>query len=316
MRHPAAPRAFGLSRRRFLTISAAAAMAGPAAAAASARWSGHAMGAPVSLQLAGVPEPEARRIWHAVDRELARLERIFSLYQPDSQLARLNQAGLLAAPAPELREVLGLCDTLYRATGGAFDPTVQPLWRLRAETAAAGRQPSADELRRARDLLGWADVLDDGDAIRLARPGMALTLNGIAQGYVTDRIAGLLAGQGLQGILIDMGEIAARGTRADGQDWQAGIATPEGRIVARVVLRDRALATSAPLGTVLDARGATGHILDPRQPERAPPRALVAVSAGRAAVADGLSTAGCLLSEPELMQAMIAFSDAKLETAV
>lgn len=314
MRHPAAPRASGLSRRRFLTISAAAVMAGPAVAAASARWSGHAMGAPVSLQLAGVSEPEARRIWRAVDRELARLERIFSLYQPDSQLARLNRTGILTAPAPELREVFGLCDTLHRATGGAFDPTVQPLWRLRAETAAAGRQPSADEVRRARDLLGWADVLDDGDAIRLGRPGMALTLNGIAQGYVTDRIAGLLAGQGLQGILIDMGEIAALGTRADGQDWRAGIATPEGRIVARVVLRDRALATSAPFGTVLDARGATGHILDPRQPGREPLHRLVSISAGRAAVADGLSTAGCLLTAGEISQALIAFPGTKLET--
>ena len=45
----------------------------------------------------------------------------------------------------------------------------------------------------------------------------------------------------------------------------AGVADPDGRIVRRLTLSDRALATSAPKGTVLDPSGELGHIFDPER---------------------------------------------------
>jgi FAD:protein FMN transferase len=42
------------------------------------------------------------------------------------------------------------------------------------------------------------------------------TLNGIAQGYVTDKIVDLLRGQGIDHSLVDMDETRAIGARADG----------------------------------------------------------------------------------------------------
>lgn len=302
------------SRRRFLTVSAAALGCSGLPAAASApvaRWRGRAMGAQTGMVLVGLDDMQARRAFHAVEQELARLERIFSLYVTDSQLLQLNTTGILKAPAPELLEVLSLSDALNVVTGGAFDPSLQPLWLLRARVAAQGRTATRAELAAARALVGWGRVRFDTDAIQL-EPGMGLTLNGIAQGYVTDRIAALLRGRGLHDVLVDMGEIAALGRRADGADWTAGIARPDGQVVNRVALRDRALATSAPEGTLL--RAGQGHIFDPRAPSGAPKHGLVAVSADRAAVADGLSTALCLLSKKEADRTLLAFSGARLET--
>lgn len=43
--------------------------------------------------------------------------------------------------------------------------------------------------------------------IAFARPGMTLTLNGVAQGDVADLVAALLAAEGLEDALIDTGEI-------------------------------------------------------------------------------------------------------------
>ena len=37
---------------------------------------------------------------------------------------------------------------------------------------------------------------------------MGLTLNGIAQGYVTDRVVGILRAEGIDTRLVDMGEAA------------------------------------------------------------------------------------------------------------
>jgi len=301
-----------LTRRRFLAISAAACAAPMAALGGppKARWRGLALGAPASITLAGLDEAAAAPIFAAIEADVARLENIFSLYLPDSELRRLNRTGALAAPSPEMLELLSLTSAIHTATDGAFDPTVQPLWRIYAE--AAGRAPDPEALEAARGAVGWRFVAVAAEAIRFLRPGIALTLNGIAQGYIADRVADLLRGVGLRDVLVDMGEIAALGSKPDGTHWRAGIAAPDGRLLRETTLKDRALATSAPLGTRLNDAG-DGHILDPRAGAPGGMWRAVSVSADRAAVADGLSTAFCLLSKPEIDRVLLEFSTARLE---
>ncbi len=306
-----------LSRRRFLTIAASAA-AVPAGAAAPevTRWRGTALGAAASLRIEGLAPGAGRDAILAVQAELVRLERIFSLYRAESALSRLNAAGRLDAPPPELLELLALADRLHRATGGAFDPTVQPVFVAHARAAVAGRTATAAEIDAARAAVGWDGVAFDTRAVRLARPGSGLTLNGIAQGDIADRVAALLRARGLRDVLVDTGEIVGRGTRGDGEPWQAGVAAPDGTVLAHVQLRDRALATSAPLGTVLDPAGRVGHIFAPATGQVATTRALVAVSAPRAALADGLSTAFCLMPDDAVRRAIGVFPGAALETTL
>lgn len=305
-----------LSRRRFLVIAASAAASPALAGAETATWRGTALGAGASMRLEGISSGQAAPVFAAVEAEVRRLEAIFSLYDAGSALALLNRNGQLDTPPAELLEVLGLSDRLNDATGGAFDPTIQPLWMLYAEEAAAGRMPERRALEETASRTGWQHVRLDSDQIAFARPGMAMTLNGIAQGYITDRVRALLLARGLTNILIDMGEIAASGTRADGEIWSAGIAQPDGRIVRRVRLQDRALATSSPAGTLLDARGLVGHILDPRTGTPSTRHSLVSVSAATAALADGLSTACCLLTSEEATAAVAAMPAARIEAMV
>ncbi|MGX9352368.1 FAD:protein FMN transferase [Shimia sp. W99] len=286
-----------LNRRHFLTI-AAASVALPAGAATltTATWRGQALGATTYMKIAGLGDTEAAPIFAHVEQELVRLERIFSLYR-DSALVALNRDGQLDAPAPELLEVLSLADGLHRASGGVFDPSIQPKWRAMAGQGADGP-------------VGWSRVRFDARKVVL-EPGMALTLNGIAQGFVTDRITALLRNEGLRDVLMDMGEIAAMGARADGTPWKAGVATPQGEVIARLTLKDRALATSAVRGTVL---GDQGHILHPAGKD--PHRALVSVSAPRAVIADGLSTALCLMSEDAGAALVSQYAGARIEASV
>ncbi len=302
-----------LSRRRFVTIAAAssalfAAGALPAVAksAPQATWRGVALGAPTSMRFDGLSDAEAAPVIAAVEAELARLEGIFSLYRPGSEISRLNEAGRLERPSPELLEVLGLSSALHEATGGAFDPTVQPLWQV---LALGGNK---DEIAQARGLIGFNALHFDVDAVRFeGARGRAITLNGIAQGAITDRIAALLRARGLSNILIDMGEIAAIGPRGDGTPWRVGVAAPDGEMVHRITLSDRAVATSASHSMMLNEAEGQGHILSPNG--GAVGARLVSVSAGRAALADGLSTALCLMSEAEAARAIARFETAKLE---
>lgn len=298
------------NRRRFLTISAAALGAATFAPPARAmrQWRGVAMGAGASITLA---HPDADRIIARARAEIARLEAVFSLYDAGSALSRLNARGRLDAPPFELLECLGLCDAVHAATLGLFDPTVQPLWALYARAHTRGTLPDAGAIAAVLPRVGWAGVRVDSARIRL-RPGMALTLNGVAQGYVADRVAALLASEGLTDILVNTGEFRALGGMPAGGEWPVSLVT-DGVPRRDIALRDRALATSAPLGTVFDAEGRVGHILHPGTGRPAPARwRLVSVTAPHAGLADALSTAFCLMDRPSISAALAQFPAARL----
>ena len=143
-------------------------------------------------------------------------------------------------------------------------------------------------------------------------PGQRLTLNGIAQGYIADRVAQLMRAQGVGDVLIDTGEILALGAPADAPAWPVTIA---GEAQPRA-LTGRAIATSAPMGTVLDRTRRIGHILDPRDGIPAPRRIRqVSVSAQSAALVDALSTGLCLALDAAEARVMLGHvKDARLES--
>ncbi|MHA6325327.1 FAD:protein FMN transferase [Roseivivax sp. CAU 1753] len=295
------------NRRRFLAISAAAlAFPGAGQAAPLHTWQGRALGAQATLRLS---HPDAPAISTRVAAEISRLEDIFSLYRPHSALSRLNATGHLSAPPFELLECLSMVGAVHAASDGRFDPTIQTLWARYAEASARGSLPDPDSLTAARAQAGWSRVTLDAGAISMP-PGMALTLNGIAQGAIADALARMLRAEGLTDILIDTGEFRALGGHPGGGAWQVKLAAG-----GAVPLAARALATSAPLGTTFDAAATVGHILDPRSglPTQAGWREIT-VSAGSAALADALSTAACLCATRAEIDACLArFADARLE---
>ena len=302
-----------ISRRRAITIFAAV-MVIPGSAMGEPdlpmhTWKGQALGARATLRLA---HPDAAKISARVASEIDRLEDVFSLFRPQSALSRLNRQASLEAPPFELLQCLSLAGQVHDATQGRFDPTVQPLWRVYAEAAIAGHAPRAKELARARDAIGWDDVRLAPNRITL-RHGMALTLNGIAQGFIADRLADLLASEGLDNILIETGEFRALGDAPDGKAWPVQLAAG-----GHVPLIGRALATSAPLGTSF-GKGASGqsHILDPKRGVPVPSHwREISVSAKSAGLADALSTAACLYScKSEIVACLRTFKGAKLESA-
>lgn len=280
-----------ISRRRVLRLSAVA-LAGAGVALWPRKpppvtWTGQAMGGPASLTLHGVEEATARRLLARVAALVDAMEGLFSLHRPDSLLSRLNREGEVGAPPAAFTDLLRQVLSVAAATGGAFDPTVQRLWDL-----YRGGEPDAEALRATMGTVGWRRVWVARDRVRLA-PGTQLTLNGIAQGYITDRVTDLLLSHGVGHMLVDMGEPRGIGLREDGQEWRLGIADPDavGRILSTVPVSGRAIATSAPRGTLIDAAGRFGHILDPATGRPAMAWRQVSVAANTATLADAMSTA-------------------------
>lgn len=306
-----------MTRRRFITV-AAAALPGMAGAAPqdwqplgrqtqgwqTLGWQGQVMGADASITLTGAGAAQALVQAEAL---LRRVEALFSLYDPASELSRLNAAGQSGAldsgpfhsgppqsvppqsvppqsvpPSSEMLALLGLARRVHQATGGLFDPTVQPLW----QALATGGDANA-----AAGLVGFDRVQVTPGGIRLGK-GQALTLNGIAQGYATDLVRDLLAASGFGRCLINIGEYAALGG-----PWAIGIEDPAFGLLATRALTDAAIATSSP-GALRLADG-SAHILHPAR--RGLPRwSTVSVQADSAALADGLSTALCFADAVEI----------------
>ncbi|MFT6531344.1 MAG: thiamine biosynthesis lipoprotein [Limimaricola cinnabarinus] len=268
------------SRRRFLAI-AAAAIAAPGAGHA-ATWRGTALGATAAITLLG-PRHRVEPALAAARETLERMEALFSLYREDSALSRLNATGRIEAPDADFTNLMALCDRAVAATGGRFDPTVQPLWRALAEGGDA---------RDAAARIGWGRVTT-APGIRLGR-GQALTLNGIAQGFASDRVAEGLAAVGFSRALVDIGEM-----RALGGPWRIGIEDHAQGLMGQVSLSGGAIATSSPDALLLP--GDASHILDPLSGSLAQPLwSSVSVEADTAALADALSTAMCLMPREEI----------------
>jgi thiamine biosynthesis lipoprotein len=304
------------TRRRAITVLAAVAglpllMKTGSAQARLARWEGTAMGAQASIQLYHADETKAQAALDAAQAELRRLESIFSLHRADSALAALNRHGQIQDAPLELVELTGMALTYAEITEGAFDPTVQPLWQLyfRHFTQASPDQggPAQSDIDHALALVNWQGVEIDGQTIGFARSGMGLTLNGIAQGYITDRVAAVLKSHGFESMLVDMGEPRAMAAKPDGSSWRIGIANPADskQALTEISVSDQAVATSGGYGTLFDDQGRFTHLFEPKSGATAPALAGVTVVAGTAAKADALSTA-LSVAHPDKRQAIVA----------
>ena len=269
-----------ISRRQVLIVAAASACAGFAPRRQWSRWQGRAFGAEVTIAVAATHSRSQAAVDAARDT-VKRCEQLFSLYDPTSQVSQLNRTGRLVM-APEFARLVGHVDKFHRLTNGSFDPTVQPLFALK--WIGAGKA-AAERLAEVRRLIGWHQVRHDGRALWFERPGMALTLNGIAQGFATDRVCEVLQAHGYTRYLVNVGE-----HRGGGDAARLTVEDVDGQDLGRWTMTNEAIATSSSHGFAF-ADG-TGHILDPKATSVAAPAwKTVSVVAPTAVAADALSTA-------------------------
>ena len=308
----------GIGRRRTLKIIAAAGGSlaairmGPAFGAAPQAyvWQGTALGARASLTLYHVSNAEGRRLVNAVGEELQRLESLFSLYRTDSAVSRLNAGGYVKNPPMDLIRLCSEARAISEVTEGAFDVTVQPLWKTYADYYRSGSidfaGPGLEAIDAALELVDYRGVDISPQKIRFEKPGMSVTLNGIAQGYITDRIADFLRNEGLRHVLIDLGEIRALDTHPAGRPWAVGLQDPDrpGQIAEVVHVDNQAVATSAGAGTHFGGDGANHHIFNPGSGRSSNIYSSISVVGKRATVADALST-GLYNLEPRRARAVL-----------
>lgn len=286
------------TRRRFLTIMAGCAVSASALRPARAEpviWRGRALGAQAEIRLFGADRDQAKQALLAARDTIQRMEKLFSLYIHDSALNKLNASGVLTLP-PEFARLMDIVDKMHDLSGGLFDPTVQPLM------VALARSPEGlktVERHLIAEQIGWTKVQRHQSELSFSVPGMAMTLNGIAQGFATDRVSEVLNAHGFDPHLVHVGEY-----RAGSRPARIGIASASGDVLDTLQLRNSAVATSAPHGTRF--QNGSGHIVLPGAGASDPRWRSVTVQAETAAAADGLSTALALTSTTDLAETAVS----------
>ncbi|MCF8474618.1 MAG: FAD:protein FMN transferase [Emcibacter sp.] len=294
-----------INRRRFITITALAGglslfhhkMAFCYEKEGFFHWQGAALGAKAQIMLYSDKPSFAHDIFEKCQNEVRRLEKIFSLYVENSAINQFNKQGYLDNPPYELLDVMSRSLSCYKATDGAFDVTIQPLWSLYAghfsQANADPKGPTEQQILSVLELVGSDKIVLDEQKIYFKKSDMGISLNGIAQGYITDKIVKILQDNGFENSLVYMGETYAMGQHADGLPWTAGIASPlkDENILKKIPLNHQALATSGGYGSPFSGQSKLHHLLDPKSGYSANHYGAVSVIAKDTTTADMLSTA-------------------------
>ena len=304
-----------IQRRRALMITAAAAgapllpwtnqsaMGAPIAPPPfSYRWRGNAFGTNANMILHGLNKTDAHSAFMQCKTEITRLEKIFSLKDKYSAISRLNKNSNISSPPKDFVHLLRICNALSDATEGSFDVTVQPLWNLYdRHFSALSKQsngPAISALQSEVAKINYRSIDINARHIRFSQPGMMITLNGIAQGYITDRIVGILQDYGAENFFVDLGELRGMGRRSDNRPWNIGMIDPENpvRLKSKTELNNEAMASSGGYGTIFEPTGENHHLFNPFTGKSADFNKGVTVIARDTTTADALSTAISVMS--------------------
>ena len=215
------------------------------------------------------------RIYQGGDRATARAaldlcaeyEKMFSRTDPDSELYRLNHREIDQV-SDELARVIALGLDYGRRTGGAFDITMGGVSELWDFTAEDPQVPDREEAARRLAHTGWETVTVEGNTVTFSDPETVLDLGGVAKGYIADRLADFLRGEGVTSAVIDLGgNLYCLGQRPDGAPFQVGVQYPyEERMTAigGLPARDLSVVTSGMYERAFTLDGKLyHHILDP-----------------------------------------------------
>jgi thiamine biosynthesis lipoprotein len=268
-----------------------------------------ALGTDVKITVLHRDEEIARKGIDSALNKIEHIEQLMSLYRPDSQLSLLNRKGVLRNPHPDLVTVLKKSIEFSRRTGGAFDVTVQPLWKLYARHADLRTLPTETEIGKVRQRMGWEYIHVEPEIIYFDRPGMQVTLNGVAQGLAADLARQALEEWGIEKALIDAGEFNAIGSPEQRDSWHIGVQHPRQLgSIAKTGLQGRCLSTSGDYASKFSDDYCHHHLLDPRTGLSPVKLSAVSVAAPTALEADSLSTALFVLG-PEKAKEMVKSMD-------
>lgn len=263
-----------------------------------------AMGTLVSVTMIHSSRERAEEAAGRAFEEIDRLADILSRHDDSAALACLNREGLLKGVPVELDAVVRRALYYNRISSGSFDISVKPLVDLlESSTVPEGRaKPAPEDLKAALELTGLDNLKMTDHSIQFTRQGMGLTLDGIAKGYIVDKVAEVLKKHKVGNYLINAGgDIRTAGKREDRKPWKVAVQDPlkNGEFPDIIRLSNRAVATSGGYEIYFDPRMEFHHIIDSVTGMSPTMNLSVSVVAPTTMTADALATTLFLIAQAQ-----------------
>jgi len=250
------------------------------------------MGTTYSINVLG----DERVQQEAIERRLLEINALFSTWQEDSEISRLNEApvGDWFRVSDEFFQLLQASEAIYFQTSGFFDPGIGRLIDLWGFGAEGGRTsvPQRDDVSAAFQNSS-IKYLEFGEGRVKKTRDIHLNLSAIAKGYAVDEVARLIEATGVKDFLLEIGgEVYASGTN-DGDEWTVGVERPDNKAPIPIALNNASVATSGNYRNYFIWEGEKYmHIFDPKSGLPANnDLASVSVIHPRSALADAYATA-------------------------
>lgn len=259
------------------------------------------MGTVVSVSAYAPSQDQAREAIGRAFEEMDRLIAVFDRHRSATAISVLNDQGRLDGAPAELTAVLTRAGEISRLSGGAFDVSVAPVVDL---LKSSHGKPSKAQFSEALELVNARGVQINGQNLRLDRGGMRLTLDGIAKGYIADRMTRVLIDNGVSACLVNAGgDIRAHGQPASNRPWRVAIEDPNKQSHYPDILdiANGAVATSGSYEVFFDPARKTHHLVNPGSGHS--PQGIVSVSVQAPSVmeADALATTLSLLTPSQAL---------------
>jgi thiamine biosynthesis lipoprotein len=213
--------------------------------------------------------PNGEDIQEEINRELNRYTQIFSHYEKESTISKINNNEDVK-PEPEFITCFKRAMEISEITNGAFDITAGPLisaWGFGPENKKKMTPEIVDALKQ---LIGYSKIRLENDRIIKEYPEMTINMSAIAKGFACDLIGEFLAKKGCENYLVDIGgEVVTKGKNEKGKIWSIGIREPsedplKNDLKAALKLPDRAMATSGNYLNFYEENGKKyAHTIDP-----------------------------------------------------
>jgi thiamine biosynthesis lipoprotein len=244
------------------------------------------------------PRKEAIRI---AFEEIARIEKLLSKYNPESEVYRLNKTGTLKV-SPETFYIIQRSKEFYHLSNGAFDITIAPLMDLWGFTNGDYNTPSETKIKNALKLVGSDKIIlhQSSFVIQFIASGIKIDLGAIAKGYAIDCAVKKVRAYGIKDFLINAGgQVYCSGERF-GKPWVVAIKNPRANELASYLeLKNKAISTSGDYEQYFfKNKKRYAHIINPKTGYPAENSiASVTVIAEDGLTADALSTSIFILGK-------------------
>ena len=198
------------------------------------------------------------------ESEIERLDKIFNVYDSESEIYRHNQSGS-GKISKEMAEVLELSQKFSKDTYGCFDITLKNLKDLWTIKSANPKVPENEAVLQALEKTGMDNLEIEGEEVRLNN-GIKLDLGGIAKGYATDVIVKGLKEKKVKKFILDLGGNIYG--YSENKPLNIGIQNPYGQrgdVILTLEITDSAVVSSGGYERNFESDGKVyHHILDPK----------------------------------------------------